>query len=184
MGRAIIAGSREPVPSDNDHDWLGPGLYFWQSDPKRALEWARERTGKRAYKEPFVIGAVIDLGNCFDLTERENIAFVETVYESFKRVVEKTGSALPTNERAPYDVDGDYSRRRLDNAVMRHLHEYVERARQEGADVRAFDTIVGLFTEGKSLYEGSIFKEKTHCQIAVVNPKAILGFFLPRPTPN
>lgn len=50
--------------SENSYDWLGHGIYFWESNPDRALDWAREvasfleqehlatsiTTGKRARK--------------------------------------------------------------------------------------------------------------------------------------
>lgn len=27
--------------STNDYDWLGSGIYFWENNPKRAMDWAR-----------------------------------------------------------------------------------------------------------------------------------------------
>jgi hypothetical protein len=27
--------------SQNEYDWLGSGVYFWESNPARALHWAR-----------------------------------------------------------------------------------------------------------------------------------------------
>lgn len=166
-------GTETFKPSDNANDWLGPGMYFWQSDPQRALEWANERTGPRAYREPFVVGAVIDLGNCLDLTERRNIALVAAAFDSFKKLNDEAGKSLPSNKSAKYDAEGDFSQRFLDNAVMRHLHEYAERQGEK------FDTVLGLFTEGTALYPDSVFKTKTHCQIAVLNEKCVRGFFLP-----
>ena len=47
-------------------------------------------------------------------------------------------------------------------------------------NLRPFDTIRGLFQEGKPLYETSGFFEKTHIQICVRNPNCIKGFFAPR----
>ena len=29
-------------PSLNSYDWLGNGIYFWEADPQRALEWAEQ----------------------------------------------------------------------------------------------------------------------------------------------
>jgi hypothetical protein len=29
-------------PSNNDYDWLGPGIYFWEANPLRGLEFAEE----------------------------------------------------------------------------------------------------------------------------------------------
>ena len=47
-------------PSTNEYDWLGHGIYFWEYAPDRAREWA----GKGG-----VVGAIIRLGECLDLTE-------------------------------------------------------------------------------------------------------------------
>ncbi len=52
------------LQSDRDYDWLGPGAYFWESDPLRAMEWAKWKSKRGEYNRPAVIGAVIDLGNC------------------------------------------------------------------------------------------------------------------------
>jgi len=29
-------------PSENDYDWLGAGIYFWEANPSRGLAWAKE----------------------------------------------------------------------------------------------------------------------------------------------
>jgi len=60
-------------PSMNEYDWLGEGAYFWESSPERALSYARlikqYKRGQGSIKEPYVVGAVIDLGLCLNLTE-------------------------------------------------------------------------------------------------------------------
>jgi pimeloyl-ACP methyl ester carboxylesterase len=38
----LLNGSDELCPSDNPWDWLGPGIYFWEQNPYRALAYARE----------------------------------------------------------------------------------------------------------------------------------------------
>jgi hypothetical protein len=53
--------------SENDYDWLGFGCLFLGSQSFRALDWAKQlkkvRTKSRSrIKEPYAIGAVIDLG--------------------------------------------------------------------------------------------------------------------------
>ncbi len=30
------------MPSNNDYDWLGHGIYFWEESLRRAREWASE----------------------------------------------------------------------------------------------------------------------------------------------
>ena len=49
--------------SQNDYDWLGERVYFWEANPLRAIEFAME-TSKRfpaRIRQPYVVGAVIGL---------------------------------------------------------------------------------------------------------------------------
>jgi hypothetical protein len=67
--RDLLLGTkplREWQPSTNDWDWLGHGIYFWEHSPERALRWAEEKFVGNGDK-PAVLGAVIQLGRCFDL---------------------------------------------------------------------------------------------------------------------
>jgi len=73
VGEKALTGNDELIHSDKKFDWLGPGSYFWESDPQRAMEWAEWKRDRGDYKEPFVIGAAIDLGNCLDLTSRDSL---------------------------------------------------------------------------------------------------------------
>jgi hypothetical protein len=58
------------LPSHNDYDWLGSGIYFWEANPQRGLEFANELADRSPefIKNPTVVGAVLDLGYCLDLT--------------------------------------------------------------------------------------------------------------------
>jgi hypothetical protein len=38
----VLNGEDQLKPSDNLWDWLGPGIYFWEQNPGRALEYAIE----------------------------------------------------------------------------------------------------------------------------------------------
>lgn len=58
--------------SRNDYDWLGPGIYFWEHGPERAMEWAREQKKRGKIEKPAVLGAVLNLGQCFDLLDAAN----------------------------------------------------------------------------------------------------------------
>ncbi len=74
IGEAILAGQVELRPSTNPYDWLGGGSYFWENDPERALDFAKllakgKRRSASSIKDPFVIGAVLDLGDCLNLLD-------------------------------------------------------------------------------------------------------------------
>lgn len=167
----------EGVPilqSNRNFDWLGPGAYFWEADPVRALEWAKWKSSRGDYDEPSVIGAVIDLRNCLDLTVREDIELVRYAYESFSKLQSAAGLPLPENKNAQDDPNGDRLLRYLDCAVLRHLHQTVEAAKLD-----PYDSVRGMFTEGGVLFDGSGLSKKTHTQIAVRSEDCIKGIFFP-----
>jgi len=60
--------------SDNDDDWFGTGVYFWEHAPKQAWWWARKF---KNYDQPAVVGAIIRLGNCFDLLDPGNVLVLQ-----------------------------------------------------------------------------------------------------------
>ncbi|MBQ6698394.1 MAG: hypothetical protein IJN97_00355 [Oscillospiraceae bacterium] len=163
--------------SKNDYDWLGDGIYFWLNDPLRALEWAEQKNkdapGK--IKEPFVIGAIIDLGVCLNFSERDAIRLLQRSYDELEGVFKSAG--LDINEQMKNkrpDAGGFSLVRELDCAVIRNLHNMMERENVK------FDTVYGYFQEGRDAYEGAGIKEKSHVQVCVRNTACIKGYFLPR----
>ena len=61
LAERAVNGEIELLQSERDFDWLGPGAYFWESDPQRAFEWAKWKAAREDYSNPAVVGAVIDL---------------------------------------------------------------------------------------------------------------------------
>ena len=62
---SIIIGKSTLKASNNQYDWLGHGMYFWENNQQRALNFAKElkktpRPGKKSINIPSVLGAVID----------------------------------------------------------------------------------------------------------------------------
>lgn len=167
----VLMGRRDLEHSNNRYDWLGRGIYFWEHNPLRALQWAlfQERRGK--IEKPFVLGAILTYGNCLDLTEADGIEAVQDAHEKLLNLQTLTGLEMPKNKSAG-SLDEDLVLRYLDCAVINTIH-----SSEEGAP---YDTVRGMFTEGAAAYDGAGFREKTHTQIAVVNPHVIKGFFLPR----
>jgi hypothetical protein len=41
VGESVLSGATDLLRSENDYDWLGHGIYFWENDPKRALQYAK-----------------------------------------------------------------------------------------------------------------------------------------------
>ena len=118
---------------------------------------------------PYVVGAVIDLRRCLDLTTPEGLSLVRDAHESLMGMSRAAKYRMPVN-------DDSLLRRRLDCAVIRQLH--LIRAE---AGLPAIDTIK-VFVEGPPLYPGAGFASKTHVQIAVCNLDCIKGVFRVRPS--
>lgn len=170
----VVAGNMPLLQSNRAHDWLGPGAYFWESDPIRAMEYAEWKHDRGEIAQPTVIGAVIDLRECLDLTNREDVSILDSVYQSFVALNEKAGLRMPANENAQGDPFANLLLRYLDCAIFRHLHRRVEEA-----GLPPYDTVRGMFEEGGLAFPGSAIKAKTHTQIAVRNNDCIKGVFYP-----
>lgn len=174
------------VPSDKDYDWLGHGAYFWEGDPQRALEWANAREAQGKIRKAAVVGAVIDLGNCLDLTKRSDCELLADAYTSLVAAFNVAKTLLPENRDPKTVRPGDKLLRYLDCAVIQHLHKNIEDEAREQIDegltpsVSPFDTVRGLFPEGENLYPGGGFYSLTHTQIAVRTDTSIVGYFRPR----
>jgi hypothetical protein len=178
LGLDAINGRTELRSGDSPYDWLGQGVYFWENDVQRALEWAKKKAARGACKEPYVIGAVIYLGNCLDLLVRENADLIRDAYESFKLAQEKANLKMPINKKAPKDNSDALVMRYLDCAVINHLHSIIDKQKRPRGLTR-FDTVRGVFTEGKPIFDGSKLSNENHAQIAVRNVKCIRGVFIP-----
>jgi hypothetical protein len=158
------------VPSQNDYDWLGHGIYFWEHSPARAMQWAKEQAdrhnGRRAVGAPAVVGAVIQLGACLDLTDVRHTQLLATAYEQVWEAYRAEGRRLPRNTGG----DQDLKKRQLDCLVINWLHQ------QSGG---RFQTVRGAFPEGNPVYPGAKIRKETHIQIAVRDKACILGIFRP-----
>lgn len=51
----VICGGERLLPSTNDYDWLGSGIYFWEQNYERARLWAEEQSARREGGRPAVI---------------------------------------------------------------------------------------------------------------------------------
>ena len=157
--------------SSNDHDWLGPGIYFWEANPKRGLDFAHElkNLGRGEVDAPAVVGAVIDLGWCLDLTSQAGIEYFVAAHKELEYAHQKIKTPMPENS-------SDLSRRFLDCAVMQMVHQM-----RKVSGNPSIDSVRGVFVEGNPVFSGSGVHEKTHIQLAVCNPDCIKGVFKVQP---
>lgn len=172
IGMEVLNGKSLLNPSDNKWDWLGPGTYFWEHNPIRALEYAQESAAGEQFSlkkinSPFVLGAIIQLGNCLNLAEPESLQVLEHAYRGLKESSKEIGKKLYKNEG---------NNRMLDCSVIKYIHHT-----RKAEGLEPYDTIRAPFIEGENVYPGANFTKRNHLQICVLNPKMIKGYFLPLP---
>lgn len=103
VGEAIFRGDlKDLLPSQNDYDWLGTGIYFWEGNPQRAFEFAQEsarggRNSRGAIKKPFILGAVLNLKRCLDLADSAAIAQVQEAHHILEEFSQANGEPIPEN---------------------------------------------------------------------------------------
>lgn len=175
VGLKVLNGKLDLLPSSNDWDWLGGGIYFWEQDPKRALDYAIEvaegrQFNKEKIKIPFVLGATIELGNCLNLVESLSLLILEEAHKGLVKIYKELEKQLPINKD---------NNRKLDCAVLRYVHQS-----QKENSLPAYDTVRSAFDEGEKVYEGASFTSRHHLQVCVINSNLIKGYFLPRPIPE
>jgi len=61
---ALLANPDGIKKSEKPYDWLGHGMYFWENNIDRALQWAKDKKKRGEIEIPAVIGAVLDMGYC------------------------------------------------------------------------------------------------------------------------
>lgn len=175
IAQKVVTGEESLLASTNDYDWLGNGIYFWENNEARALQWAQELSKRKntSIKNPAVIGAVIDLGYCLDLTDSTYLSELRRAYNALVDLYKELGKPLPQNT----DIGKSTDRliRKLDCAVIQTAHKI-----NRDANKHPYDSVKGVFWEGKPLYPNAGFAEKNHIQICVCNPNCIKGYFLPR----
>lgn len=171
VGLSVLNGKNNLLPSNNRWDWLGEGIYFWEQNPYRALEYAKESSkgeqfNKVRIKNPFVLGALIDLGNCLNLVESQSLQILSEAYSGLQKLMDELDEPIPKNKG---------NNRALDCAVIKFVHQ------SRKGKYPPFDTIRAAFSEGREAYPGANFTVRHHVQICVLNPEMIQGYFLPRP---
>jgi hypothetical protein len=165
----VLAGERFAL-SENDYDWLGSGTYFWEYGADRALAFAQAQLERGRINAPTVVGALIQLGQCFDLMDTRYTRLVSKFFPVWKLQMETARAPLPRNEgKAP-----DNLLRRLDCAVLNWLFDFLKTETGE-----EFDTVRCAFAEGNPIFDGSRIHEQSHIQIAVRNTACIVGVFRP-----
>lgn len=161
VAEQLVSGFEKPWLSRNEYDWLGEGMYFFESDPDRARlfgEAVRKepKLSRGEIKIPAVIGAVIELKSCLDLTTVQG--------RHLLALAEKTLSNPSLQNRE--------SSRKRDCAAITALHQL-----RQDAGSEPFGVVRAAFREGSPLYQSAVLHAADHLQIAVIDLRCIKGFF-------
>lgn len=174
IGEAILAGEVSHLTkSNNDYDWLGTGIYFWEANPQRAFQFASqvfdgEKVSKGKIDKPFVLGAILDLRHCFNLLD-------SSALQELKEGSDLVQSAIKATDGTPLLNKGtDFNLRFLDRAAIEMVHRF-----RQSKEFPEYDTVRSAFWEGGKLYPSAGFREKNHIQLCVRNIDCIKGYFRP-----
>lgn len=141
-------------------------MYFWEHGPQRAREWAGD--------DGSVIGAVIQLGRCFDLMDVRDTQLLRAAYDGVVALYKEEGWDLPANEGP------DLKLRKLDCLVINQFMDAMDNELAGGGDAEfRYQTVRCSFEEGEAAFPGSMLKTQTHIQISVRDSSCIIGVFRP-----
>ncbi|MGA2596119.1 MAG: hypothetical protein ABSH09_03805 [Bryobacteraceae bacterium] len=138
--------------SQNDYDWLGRGVYFWEHAPYRAWDWARYKYGSDAA----VLESLIRLGRCLDLTDIRYTDAIKQAFDGLREAYAFKNIDLPQNRGKA---------RRLDCLVINYVAEFV---------FPECETVRAPFLEGPPIFEGSAILSESHIQVVVRKTQEII----------
>jgi hypothetical protein len=148
--------------SDNNYDWLGTGIYFFQDAPLRANQWATQQYPE----EPAVICARLRLENCIDLFDVGWQPLLKAVYNDFVNEYLSDGQPLPAQNPESSKAH------RLDCAFLNYSVKFLAKLGQTAESIRA------SFVEGERLFPDSAIFDLAHVQVVIKNPKLIQALYL------
>ncbi|ABM33314.1 hypothetical protein QRO08_11790 [Paracidovorax citrulli] len=189
----FVRGQIKPRISTNQYDWLGDGLYFFESDWDRALKLAHASQHhphrlltKKPIATPAVVGAVLDVDRWFDLTTQAGIRdFTRAAQALVDGSAEK--GATPPENKAAFIGDTDLLHRGFDRAACEMVHTFRAVAHHNALIAQDTQAIVasapyqasrGAFEQGGLVSHRSSICTDTHIQIAVRDLACIKGWFL------
>jgi hypothetical protein len=144
--------------SENNWEWLGHGVYFWQDGPTRAREWARTWLARQGYDGPIaVMGARISLRGFVDLLDQEGMRLLVDAAATYQQELQAANKSL-TN-RPPLN--------RLDCALFNFSTNWLTSL---GMKLRGYRAAC---VEGEPITPHSPIYDCSHVQLAVTSTKAI-----------
>jgi hypothetical protein len=110
--------------SDNTHDRLGTNDYFWEKSaqcgyPGAELVLTYTQPFLHRIRKSFVLGAIIEVGNCPDLSESKSLAGIKEAHRQLAGACQDSHVPMPGNEAGfPGDLQES-----VPNFSDSHLHK-------------------------------------------------------------
>jgi len=169
---AIVSRKRSFKRSENEDDWLGHGIYFWEYAPQQALWWAERRKKRQEWDEPIaILASMIRLGFCFDLLDPYNVKYLREIHDQYVKLEEIAGRDPPKNAN---------NHKYLDCAVFKYAYAAIEAASPD----HRVDTSRAVYVpnrKGSRVWKRSWISYDAHIQVCVRNEACILGTWLHYP---
>ena len=121
----VVQQGKHLKPSENEYDWLGNGIYFWENSYERAYDWAVAKYGENAR----VVGAILDLGYCLNLTDYRSAEVLKLGYSLLETYRSLSDMEMPENRKGRSQTD--LLLRNLDCAVIQQIHTYNKKMEYE-----------------------------------------------------
>jgi hypothetical protein len=159
--------------SQNEDDWLGHGIYFWEYAPQQALWWAERRRKQQSWDEPIaIVAAMIRLGFCFDLLDPYNVKYLRRIHDEYLELEKIAGRVPPDNAN---------NHKYLDCAVFQYAYAAIDAA-STGRQVDSARAVYVPKGKGSRVWKRSWISYDAHIQICIRNEACILGAWLHYPT--
>jgi hypothetical protein len=163
--------------SQNVYDWLGPGSYFFEDDPQRAMDFAQrakdhpeKQFTKHPIATPAIVGAVLCVTSCLDMTTQAGLSEFDLMLAALR----ERGVPLAENSR------DNPLLRKLNNEVFTALHALRDAKNCPDDPWPPYQMVRGAFMQGDPLGDAhSGFSRDGHIQLAVRDPSTIVGWFIP-----
>jgi hypothetical protein len=160
----LFTGRESPSgKSENDDDWLGHGIYFWEFAPQQAWWWAERRYGAR---DAAVVGSLVRLGRCIDLLDPNNTDLLSAAHDELKSALASAGKPMKNNAN---------THKYRDCVVFNYLFAKLD---TEGVLVESARAVFVPLVAGKGLprlwKRSGVFKG-AHIQLSVREPRNILA---------
>jgi hypothetical protein len=186
IANSLINNPEDIKISTEKYDWLGHGVYFWENNYVRAMEWALAKKAEGKITTPAVVGAVLQLNRCCDFLDMKFIKVLQQYYKIMEIEYKFSGKKMPENIDIPNDLHKNKLLRILDCTTIEFMHSKISEQIEEDLNNHGFsvytrfDSTRGVFTEGGPAFHGAQILEKSHIQICIRNFNCIKGFFKPR----